>query len=417
MTLGARPACAERQSIRKRASASHPDLGRGARRAGGRNASRARSGRAADRAPEERHARAVDEVRVARGRRGSRRRRGCPARGGRGRRGAAPARPPTVAARSASSAVMPHVAHRERDAEGHRGRVARAGVAVGRDRDRGAGVDHPAGVRVGLAGREVGRRQEGGDGLRPGQRLDVGVVEVGAVIDRRGVRARPPAARPGPGRAGCRGPAARGPASRPASSTARDCSASKAPRSQKTSIQRQCGAQAASISPQTSSTYSSARALVLGRDDVGAEEGDVVGEPRRDLAQPPLGLDVEPVARLDLDRRDPGPARLGEPRARPGARAPRRSPPGSPRWSPGSRRPRTGRRPSGPRTPRRGRRRRRGGCGSRRSRGSRSGPPASIRSSAAAPARLDRRHHPVLDHQRRVARRARAAPRRARDRW
>jgi hypothetical protein len=50
---------------------------------------------------------------------------------------------------------------------------------------------------------------------------------------------------------------------------------------------------------------------VLGRDDVRAEERDVVGELRRDLAAAPLRLDVEAVARLDLDVGDAGPQRLG----------------------------------------------------------------------------------------------------------
>ena len=79
------------------------------------------------------------------------------------------------------------------------------------------------------------------------------------------------------------------------------------------------------------------------------------------------------------------------------------SPRGWPRWSRGCRRPRRARPPSGRRTRRRGRPRTPGGCGCPRSRGSRSGPPASRRSSAAAPARLDRGHAPVLDHQRGVA--------------
>ena len=50
------------------------------------------------------------------------------------------------------------VAHGERDAERHRRRVAAARVAVRGERDGGAGVDHPAGVGVRLAGREVGGR-------------------------------------------------------------------------------------------------------------------------------------------------------------------------------------------------------------------------------------------------------------------
>ena len=57
--------------------------------------------------------------------------------------------------------------------------------------------------------------------------------------------------------------------------------------------------------------------LELGRDDVGAEEGDVVGELRRHLAGLRFRGDVEAVARLDLDVGDPGaqalgPAQLGE---------------------------------------------------------------------------------------------------------
>ena len=52
-------------------------------------------------------------------------------------------------------------------------------------------------------------------------------------------------------------------------------------------------------------------ALVLGRDDVGAEEGDVVRERGGNLAEPALGLDVEPVAALDLEVGDPGPQSLG----------------------------------------------------------------------------------------------------------
>ncbi len=50
--------------------------------------------------------------------------------------------------------------------------------------------------------------------------------------------------------------------------------------------------------------------LVLGRHDMGAEEGDVVGQRGRQLAQPLLAVDVERIAGLDLDVRDPGPQRL-----------------------------------------------------------------------------------------------------------
>ena len=66
-------------------------------------------------------------------RRGSPRRRAPRARAGRrSRRGAAPGRRPSVAASSASSSAHPHLADRERDAEAHRRRVARARVAVRR---------------------------------------------------------------------------------------------------------------------------------------------------------------------------------------------------------------------------------------------------------------------------------------------
>ena len=52
-------------------------------------------------------------------------------------------------------------------------------------------------------------------------------------------------------------------------------------------------------------------ALVFGRHRVGPEEGDVVGELAGHGARAPLGLRLEPVARLDLEVRDPGPERLG----------------------------------------------------------------------------------------------------------
>ena len=128
------------------------------------------------------------------------------------------------------------------------------GVGVGGDRDAGAGVDHPARVGIRLPGREVCRREEGGDGVAGGQRLDVGVVEVGAVVHRcRAHLHREPDPGTGAELVSVH-PQAEARRTRPASRTARDCSASKAPSSQKTSIQRDNGAQAVSISPQTSST-------------------------------------------------------------------------------------------------------------------------------------------------------------------
>ncbi len=49
-----------------------------------------------------------------------------------------------------------------------------------------------------------------------------------------------------------------------------------------------------------------------------AEEGDVVGQLGGDSTEPPLALDIERVARLDLDLGDPGPQRLSSPCARAG---------------------------------------------------------------------------------------------------
>ena len=120
-----------------------------------------------------------------------------------------------------------------------------------------------------------------------------------------------------------------------------------------------------------------------------------------------LVLDVEPVAGLDLDVRDPGPQRLvaGAPaRARAAAR---RSPRASRRPSRGSRPPRTARRPSARRTRRRARRRTRGGCGCRRSPGSRSARRrrCARRRRRRPPDRRPRRrdHALAVEHERRVA--------------
>ena len=96
----------------------------------------------------------------------------------------------------------------------------------------------------------------------------------------------------------------------------RDWSASNAPRSQNTSIQRACGAHASSISPQTSAHVVVGAVLVLGGQQVRAEERDVVGELGRELAQPLLAGDVERVAGLDLDVRDPGAQRVAAAGAR-----------------------------------------------------------------------------------------------------
>ena len=51
---------------------------------------------------------------------------------------------------------------------------------------------------------------------------------------------------------------------------------------------------------------------VLGRNDVGAEEGDLVGDGRRDRDEPRLVVDTQPVAALDLDGRRALPVELAD---------------------------------------------------------------------------------------------------------
>ena len=165
---------------------------------------------------------------------------------------------------------------------------------------RDAGVEEPPRVGVGLAGRELHAGQQGGDGAAVGQRVDVGVVEVGAVVDRDQaelggqpdagavaelVGVQPSAQAPGGARLGA---------------SARAWSASNAPRSQNTSTQRAYGAQASSIGPVTSATYSSGVAA-LGH-HVRAEERGLVGELPGDRQAARLVADGQPVAALDLDR-------------------------------------------------------------------------------------------------------------------
>ena len=79
---------------------------------------------------------------------------------------------------------------------------------------------------------------------------------------------------------------------------------------------RACGAQASSIGAADQVDVLVGAALVLGRDQVGAEEGDVVGELGGQPAEALLGLDRQAVPRLDLLVGDPGGERLGVPRPR-----------------------------------------------------------------------------------------------------
>ena len=100
-----------------------------------------------------------------------------------------------------------------------------------------------------------------------GQRVDVGVGQVGAVVGAGGAQLdRELHAGPGGQLVGVHPQPQPGGAAR-RSSTARASSPSKAcadAGSQKTSTQRACGAQAASISPVTSATYSSRRSAYSG---------------------------------------------------------------------------------------------------------------------------------------------------------
>ena len=94
--------------------------------------------------------------------------------------------PPRVAASTASSIVIPM------------SRTARAmqndievvllepGLQLVAIATRDPGVDRPAGVRIGLPGGEVGGRQERGNRAASGERRDVVVGEIGAVVDRCG---------------------------------------------------------------------------------------------------------------------------------------------------------------------------------------------------------------------------------------
>ena len=255
----------------------------------------------------------------------------------------------------------PHLPDGERDAQRHRGGVARAGVAVGGEGDRDAGVEQRAGVGVGLAGRELDAGQQRGDGAAVARaRATSASVEVGAVVD----RGEPelggePHARAGAELVGVQ-PRRAGPAAAPAARTARAWSASKAPVSQNASIQRACGAAASSIGPVTRSTY--AVGVARTRGTTWAPRNVVSSVNCRATARlRASSCDGEAVAALDLDGGgalaahlldqpgDVGGELLVGGRAGGGDRGADAA--GGVRLA----------RPSGPRTPRPGRRRRPGG--------------------------------------------------------
>ena len=142
----------------------------------------------------------------------------------------------------------PHLADGEGDAERHRRGVRRAGVAVGRQRDR-RHRRRAAGGRPGTAsGWRTPRRAAASPRscpIAPASAVDVGVG--GRWVQwstrrRAELDAEPHARRRA--RAGWRAPAAPSPAACRRSACARASSTSKAPRSQNTSIHRACGAQA-----------------------------------------------------------------------------------------------------------------------------------------------------------------------------
>ena len=94
------------------------------------------------------------------------------------------AAPPVVTAARASSMVMCMSRTAKSDAERQRSGVTGSWVAVRGNGDLDAGVDGASSVRIGLAGREIRRRQEGGDGVASGQCLNVVVGQVRAMVNR-----------------------------------------------------------------------------------------------------------------------------------------------------------------------------------------------------------------------------------------
>ena len=95
--------------------------------------------------------------------------------------------------------VHAHVAHGDRQHEGHARHVRRAGIAVGRESNDGAAVAQSTRRRIVRACREICSGQERRDGLRRAEPIDVVVTEVRTVIHARGVqfdRQRDAAGRP-----------------------------------------------------------------------------------------------------------------------------------------------------------------------------------------------------------------------------
>ena len=224
-----------------------------------------------------------------------------------------------------------HVAHRQGDAERHRGRVARAGVAVGGDGHVHAGVDRAAGVGVRLARGEVRCGQEGGDGVARGQRGHVLVREVGAVVHRRRAHLdRELHPRPEAELIAVHAQAEARRAAR-LEHGARLVGVEGALLAEHVDPARERAAGVEHLAAHQLHVLVRAP-LVLGRDGVGSEEGHVVGQLGGDGARAALGLRLEPVPGLDLEVGDPrldrlsAPARVQVSEARPRSRR------GWPRW-------------------------------------------------------------------------------------
>ncbi len=75
-----------------------------------------------------------------------------------------------------------HLTHGHGDAPRHRGGERGAGVAVGGQGDRDARVQEPTRIGIGRAGAELGSGQQRGDGAGAGERVDVSVGQVRAVV-------------------------------------------------------------------------------------------------------------------------------------------------------------------------------------------------------------------------------------------
>ena len=152
----------------------------------------------------------------------------------------------------------------------------------------------------------AGRKR--GDGLAAGERVDVGVGQVGAVVDRGGAELdRELHAGPGAELVAVDAEAEPGGAAR-LEHGARLVGVERAVLAEDVDPASERRARGEHVAADE-------RDVVVGRlvvrgHDVGAEEGHVVGQLGGDLAAAALGLDVEPVAGLDLEVGDAGAARL-----------------------------------------------------------------------------------------------------------